>query len=1287
MYFICKTDYVRIRYFIVTLVIFFFMSFIAAANPDDSRKVLNWQPIQKFRITDEQVIYQLYFDGAIYTARSPGIPLYSERFPIRITNAKISAQLINKQFEEINDPNLTKIAGLSFIKDRIMVDASVVFERKVPFAVVSFIPIRKNPSTGKYEKLVSFEIKMEVNEDLSARKYTLRPFKQNSVLATGNWYKIAVNKTGIHKLSYNDLANMGMPVASIDPRNISVYGNGGGMLPEKISSFRYDDLMENAIEVVGEDDGSFDPDDYVLFYAESPHIWNYNPVNDEFNHIINIYSDYTYYFITADQGQGKRIMNQASVGTTPTHYVDRFTDHSYYELDKVNIVSTGRTWFDYPPFDITTSYNYSFTFPNIDLSIPVFIKSSVAARSFTTSNFKYYYNNGLIMTIIVDKISNSAFSAYAKSKTGKTTFYATGTAINLRVDYNKTSTGAIGWMDYIELNAVRFLKYTGSQMSFRNTESVGIGNVAEFIVQNATSLVRIWNVTDPLNITRVNATLNGTNLSFRLHTDSLQEFIAFNGTAYYTSFFIKKVENQNLHGISGNDMIIVSYPSFLSEVYRLAGHHQEMDGLSVFVVEPEKLYNEFSSGAQDITAIRDFMRMLYDKATPGKEPRYLLLFGDASFDYKNRIENNTNFVPTWEDTRSLAISSSIATDDYYGFLDDNEGTSVNETLDLGIGRMPVQSVEQARNAVNKSIHYAGNQPEVMGSWRNVICFVADDEDGNMHINHAEQMAKKIDTTYKNYNIDKIYVDAYPQVSTPGGQRSPEVNAAIKRKIEKGTLIMNYTGHGGEVGWGHERILNISDINAWSNFDKLSVFITATCEFSRYDDPERTSAGELVFLNPVGGAVSMFTTARATYGSSNFHLNSAIYDYAFEKINGEYPRFGDLIMMAKNQSGYVTENDKKFILFGDPAIHLAYPQFNVVTNTINGTIVNIIPDTLKALKKITVTGEIQDDNSNKINGFNGIIYPIVFDKPSKIKTLASDPSSYPYIFEIRNSILYKGMASITNGEFSFTFIVPKDIAYQFGYGKISYYANNPSDDASGYYENVIIGGYGSGVVVDDTGPEIEIYMNDDSFVFGGITDENPVLVAFMIDSSGINTVGNGIGHDIVTVLDKNTEKSINLNDYYEADMDSYKSGSIRYPFSELEDGSHTLSLKVWDVYNNSSSAYTEFVVAESAELAIEHILNYPNPFTTHTEFYFEHNQPNSTLEVLLQVFTISGKLVYSYNDIIITNGFRSGPIPPYGWDGMDDFGDCLGRGVYLYKFRVRTMDGSYADKLEKLVILR
>ncbi len=1250
-----------------------------------SRKIV-WTPISKLKISDYRSVTELSFTGARYDLETASLPVYKEKFRISVAQAEVEAIITDQVWENMSSESMKSLNGVDLIKENIEVRTGIAVERKQPYAILAFVPLRRDPVSGRYQKLVSFTLRVRVIEKPMLKGAGSKVYKQNSVLASGNWYKVAVQFTGVHRITYNDLSGMGINPSSINPRNLRVYGNGGGMLPEPCSDFRYDDLMENTIFVSGEADGNFDQGDYILFYGESPDVWTWDPITEKFNHKVNLYSNFTYYFITADLGAGKRIQSQASTTQPYTHLVSSFSDRKFIEEDELNIVRTGRDWFESPPYEVQTSLDYSFSFPDINISEPVQMKTRVAARSSISSNFKYYLNGTqLVETLPVPTVSFTT-DQYAKTAVSETGFNATTSVIKLKVTYSKPLSASIGWMDYIALNVRRHLKFSGGMMAFRDPFSAGSGNIAEFELSGATASTLVWNITDPLNIAKVGTTLNGSTLKFRLPADSLSEYIAFDGSSYYNVSFVGKVPNQNLHGIANPDLVIITYPAFMAEATRLANHHINFDGLDVFLTDIDKIYNEFSSGAQDITAIRDFMKMLYDESPANEECRYLMLFGDASYDYKDRIEDNSNFVPTWEDASSMNIVSSIATDDFYGFLDDGEGGGgSNNMLDIGVGRIVVSTQESARQLVDKIMHYANGGEAVYGSWRNVVCFVADDEDQNLHMqSHAEKMAIRLDTAYGNLNIDKIYLDAYAQVSTSGGQRAPLVNEAINRRIEKGTLIMNYTGHGGEAGWAHERILGISDINNWSNYDRLPIFITATCEFSRYDDPTRVSAGELVLLNPNGGAVSMFTTARATYGSPNFELNNAMYDYMFEKIDGEYPRFGDIIRLAKNELGGVSSNDRKFILLGDPALRLAYPEHNVITLTINNIAVSNLGDTIKALQKITVTGSVVDEGGSVITSFNGIIRPTVFDKPTKVKTLVTDPDSKPFTFELLLAILYKGKAKVTDGEFSFTFIVPKDISYNYGYGKISYYANNTTTDASGYYEKILIGGFDSNIPPDVHGPEIQIYMNDENFAFGGITDENPILLAFVSDSSGVNTVGTGIGHDIVTTLDSDNNKSVIINDYYESDIDSYTTGVIRYPFSSIPNGSHSLKLKVWDVHNNSSESYTEFVVAESAELAIDHVLNYPNPFTTSTAFYFDHNQPNTMLEVLVQIYTVSGRLIKTIDEFVITDGYRSEPIY---WDGLDDFGDRIGRGVYIYKIRVRSYDGSYAEKLEKLVILR
>ncbi|HKR04623.1 MAG TPA: type IX secretion system sortase PorU, partial [Bacteroidia bacterium] len=572
----------------------------------------------------------------------------------------------------------------------------------------------------------------------------------------------------------------------------------------------------------------------------------------------------------------------------------------------------------------------------------------------------------------------------------------------------------------------------------------------------------------------------------------------------------------------------------------------------------------------------------------------------------------------------------------------------------------------------------------LGDWRNVICLIADDEDSSVHLDQTDTMLNGIDPFSLKFNLDKIYLDAYQQEATPGGQRYPDVNEALNNRVEKGAFLINYTGHGGELGWAHEGILDNTMINAWDNKFNMPLFITATCEFSRFDDPARTSAGENILLNPNGGGIALFSTTRLVYSFPNAVLNKDLVQYMFEQSNGEMPRLGDIFRLTKRDADNAQGvNPRNFTLLGDPALRLAYPKYDIVATKINGQNLVALSDTVNALSKITITGEIKS-NGQKLTGFNGVVYPTVYDKVVNVHTLVNDAASQPRTFKVQKNILYKGKASVTNGDFSFTFIVPKDIAYNFGTGRLSFYAQNGVEDASGYYDSLIIGGISQNSQADNAGPEIKLFLNDDKFVFGGLTDQHPKIFAIVSDSTGINTVGNGIGHDITAALDGKTDPVYVLNDFYEADLNSYQKGKILYKLDELEDGRHSLKLKVWDIYNNSSEAYTEFIVASNEEIALSHVLNYPNPFTTHTTFFFEHNQPCNNLDVQVQIFTVSGKLIKTILDHFICEGTRSDKIE---WNGRDDFNDPIGRGVYIYRLKIRTTDGKTAEKFEKLVVLK
>ena len=660
----------------------------------------------------------------------------------------------------------------------------------------------------------------------------------------------------------------------------------------------------------------------------------------------------------------------------------------------------------------------------------------------------------------------------------------------------------------------------------------------------------------------------------------------------------------------------------------------------------DKIFNEFSSGSQDPVAIRDFVKMYYDKAgaNVANRPKYLLLFGDASFDYKDRIKGNTNLVPAYENKISFDPLSTYTSDDFFGFLDDNEDINsglVTNLLDIGIGRIPAKNLTEAKNYVDKVIAYYAK--ESFGAWRNIISFIADDEDNNLHLQDAELITGTVSANPV-FNIQKIYLDAFQQQSGSAGGRYPTVNETINNRIETGTLIFNFIGHGGAARLAEEAILDQAMINGWNNSNRLPLFVTATCDFAPYDNPFINSIGENILLRPKTGGIAMMTTTRLVFSFSNRIMNNNYMQFATQPdANGKYRSLGEAVMAAKNftyQTSGDVINNRKFTLLGDPALTLGFPQFKPRTTKINSVDPLTRTDTLSAGEKISIEGEVTDNNGSPLSGFNGILYPVIFDKLQTTTTKANDPGSQPTSFQQRSNILFKGKASVSNGKFNFSFKVPKDINYQYGQGKISYYAEDGIKDGSDYFDGFIIGGSLTSIDNDKDGPEIRAWLNDERFVTGSIVNQKPILIIKLVDSSGINTSGSGIGHDITAIIDNDVDRLFNLNNYYEADLDKYGEGYVRFQLPELEPGIHSIKIKAWDILNNSSEYILDFSVTNDDELVIDHVLNYPNPFTTKTQFWFEHNKPGQDLFVQIHIFSLSGKVVKKLEKTINTPGNRS-----------------------------------------------
>lgn len=1164
-----------------------------------------------------------------------------------------------------------------------------------------FNPIVNKNGTIQVVSSIKVELTGTPNPSAADREYV---FSSNSVLSTGDWYKIGVQSDGIHILTYDDLNSLGIPVSSVNPKSINIYGNHIPKLSENNWVDRPDDLKKNAIFIAGEADNKFDPTDYILFYAKGPQEVIAN--SSDFTVRQNKNDSLTYFFIHVDNSDSpKRIEQKDNTDNPFTHTITSTTDFALYEENKENLLKSGDGWYGQHYEGALLTSEFTLNLENRVVSEPVALRTAyVSASKSGTSGLQVTVNGTLVDDILASTLGGGY--TVATNQVSEIEFTNGTTNLDVLLTFYRSSAASEAWLDYLQFNFIRNNRMGISQLFIRDLRTVGLGNVGQFVVSNASSETQVWEVTDPFNVASINGNLSGTNYTFLQTIDSLRTFIAFTKNqakkAVLSGEFLGKIPNQNLHGLAQVDYLIITHESLRSQADRLANLHRAQ-GLSVHVIDIQKVYNEFGGGAAEPASIRWFAKMFYSRADsdPGNALKYLCLFGDGTYDPLNRIPKNNYLIPTYNsvETGPVDFISSFTADDFFGLLDDTEAMGSSDMLDIGVGRIPVSDLGAAEQVIDKIEHYmnygsslfsnaAGIQCDddgyssSFGDWRNRIVLMSDDENNGQFIKDCESLSDTTQKYHPEINIVKIYLDAYKQIVTSGGQRYPDVEVAINQNMHKGALVFNYVGHGGETGLSLERVVSIPMIQQWANVNNMPIFISATCEFSRFDDPGRVSAGETTLTTPYGGAVGMLTTTRLVYISVNTILVQNLYTELFNEEGGEPLALGEILRRTKNLT-LGSNNMRNFALLGDPALKLGKANPRIETDSINGVEVSMVTDTLKALTKITVSGHVENEAGTLLSNYNGFIYPTVFDKWKTRYSLGQDITSPVLPFDTQNNIIYKGKATVKDGKFTFSFVVPKDIDYSYGKGKISYYGNSNDDHHYGYDTSIVVGGVNPDGLDDNIGPEVNLYMNDEHFVNGGMTDSKPLFLAHITDENGINTTGNGIGHNITLILDGNTAEPIVLNNFYEADLDTYQSGKVSYNLSDLEEGPHQVVFKVWDVNNNSSEATLDFIVVKEEEIGISHLLNYPNPFTTNTDFYFEHNQVCNSLQVKVEVFTVSGKLVKTIFETVHSSGFRSEGIH---WDGRDDYGDKLARGVYVYRLTIETEEGTKAEKIEKLVIL-
>ena len=1195
---------------------------------------------------------------------------------VRVVSKNLQAIDISK-YKDINPKNIP-----ADIHPKINVYAT----KGVKSAIISFNPIIKTANGFSKVTNIVFEVYGTKNTAAKEPNFTV----VNSVLAQGSWYKFKVNESGVYRLDKNFLNKLGVP-NDVDPRTIKVYGYGGDMLPLANDKNTIFDLPEVAIQFQGEQDGVLNDGDFALFYGVGTKGWS--PENATH---LNLYSNDAYYYVTYGGTAGKRMQTYIEPTSAPTVTYNDYLARVYDEKNIENIVQLSRKTFG---DNYGQSFNKQVTLqtPLLNTSKQATIGINVAAISQTQTFFNISLNNQQIGSRSVSALStnilaNEAYFSHAMNLNSETN--------NLQIDFNNNGVpSSRGFLDFVAIDYYKYLAGHNKQFKFNFSDAVSQVGVGAFQINSAQSVSQVWDVTDRYNTTFKPNTTSTINLKMPL--GELRDFVAVDQNDIYLPVEISnaKITNQNLKGTilaNGNvDYIIITTPELVSAANRLANLHKAQSNLNVKVVPLDVIYNEFSSGQQDVVAIRNFIRYVYFAGN--QTLKYVNLMGDASTDY---FDSNSNIVPIFHYLQNNLTGSSsnnfndwgaFATDDFYVLLDEEEGELNSQDyrgIDVAIGRMPVKNLQEANAMVAKVEQYLSK--DNAGRWKNVYTALADDVDAFSDEGLQLSLNQMVDELVQNkpyFNVKKIISDAYQQQVVAGGPRYPKAKEDFLNGINSGSLVVNYLGHGSETGLGGERFIEIPDIEKLNNENKYALFGIMTCDFTRFDNPKQKSGGEYLYLREKSGAIGILATTRKIGISSANLFTKNVSRWLFD-YNNTLPdvTMAEALMHTKNDVMNTAYEQGMIAFVGDPALKLAMPKPNIVITHVNNEPIENFTGSLRALDRVKLKGQVTTQSGTLISNFNGDLAVQMFDKNQEKTTLVNDGVGSPMNFTTLGETVFRGNATVANGLFEIEFVVPKDIKIAVGEGKASFYAVKEAavlDEYTGANTAIKIGGVNENAAEDNKAPQVKLFMNDETFISGGITNNAPLFLVHMEDENGMNTAS-GIGHDMVAILDGDENNPIVMNEFYETEPNNFTKGFINYPFSNLKEGLHTITFKGWDVYNNLATATLDFVVAAEAGLQLDKVLNYPNPFVDYTEFWFQHNRPNETLQAQVQILTVSGKIVKTINQTIVSDGILSKDIK---WDGKDDFGDKIGKGVYIYRLKVKsTVSGEQAEKIEKLVIL-
>jgi hypothetical protein len=1098
---------------------------------------------------------------------------------------------------------------------------------------------------------------------------------QNAAFNSGKWAKIAVSKQGVYQITGVQLKTLGfsLPIASTQ---LQLFNYNLAQLSEKVPATISTVLTENAIQVLDGGDNQIDEKDYVLFYAQGAISWKQDASKFVPTHFKNTSNDSVFYFLTIGSN-GKRMSTMDKLNTS-AQIVDQYDERWLIEVDSISILNSGKLLLG-PAMGQGMGKQAKLSYPinlnGLVISSPLNVISRYAATTYQNpAIFNFSINDNAIKTTAVAPVSGQLYDESAKIAIDSFT-YSLNTNTNLtspasvNISFQADNAAASGWIDYIELSAKRKLGFWGNNsFGFRNALSAVKGNILQYQILNADLSTEVWEVTNPASPKKISTDIGSNSIaSFVQQSDTLQEFFAVKQQAYEIPSLLGSMPNQNLAGINVPDYLIVSAPHYLTAAKKLQNYHATANGLKTELVNVNEIFNEFSGGQPSPIAIRNFVKYLLNKAATSKvaAPRYLLLFGIANFNSRNY--NSASQIPVFESAGSTGALTSYPSDDFYSIQNDNDDinnfTQIKK-LAIATGRLPVRNTAEADTVVEKIINYQKNVNG--GSWKNKITWVADDGDANLHLEDAEAISTHLQQKNTRWNQKKIYLDLYAATKNIAGNTYPLVNSEITQMVNEGTLILNYTGHGNFARLAEEAVISQTEVLQWNNATKLPLMITASCDFAPYDQPQLSPFGFDALMKNSKGVIGLVAASRLVFAYSNKQINDHfIQQLLVPDSLGRFLTIGEALQKAKMQAWSADEdrmNAFKFSLLGDPAMRLSLPKYDIGITSLNQKPFTG-KDTLLAGNKYTLKGVVNNKAVLQSN-FNGLLDFVLYDAITSKKTLANAGTSKITAVAMQENILFKGKATVTKGNFTVDFLLPKEVSLQKNL-KIQITAYNELDDAMGVYDSLIAMDAGGVLMNDNKGPDVKIFLNDSNFVAGGWAAARSNLILYLTDSAGIQTSGNALGHDMVLVIDEDVKNTIVLNNYFLSDLDTYQKGNLIYALPLLAEGAHSIMIKVWDLLGNSTTKTLNFVVPATEILSFKNLYNYPNPFQNFTQFSFEHNKVGVSLEINLSVYDSMGNLLFTKP---LSGTYKANRVVA-NWDGAGIGSAQIQAGVYYYRLSI------------------